>query len=263
MIQKNAPDESSSGKRQPSPPALNLAGGEAQVWSATLQRALQTVASLAALLSPDETARAKRFYFERDRARFIVGRGLLRILLGGYLSIDPARIEFSYGPHGKPALKTNDHPPAIEFNLAHSNDRVVYAFCRDRELGIDVEYIRAMEDIDALARHVFSPHEVALVTSLSGQEKHDAFFKIWTCKEAVLKASGDGLTKPLDQTDIAITEESARLVSIDGDREQATAWHLETWRPTPAYQAALAFKPSNCQISFFEVDDYLANNANP
>ena len=244
-------------------PALHLANSEAQVWSTTLRRAPQAVAGLAALLSPDETARAKRFYFERDRNRYIVGRGLLRTLLGRYLGMEPARVEFNYGPHGKPALKTNNHSPALEFNLAHSNDRALYIFCRDRQVGIDLEYIRPMEDEDALARYVFSPDEIALVASLSGQEKHNAFFKIWTCKEAVLKASGDGLSKPLDQTDIAIAAESARLVSIDGDREQAAAWRLETWQPAPDYQAALAFKPGNCQIAFFQTDDDLLANNHP
>ncbi len=239
-----------------SSPAFHLAGDEVQVWYASLERPPQVIARLASLLSPDEKTRAERFYFERDRVRFIAGRGLLRTILGGYLGMAPASIEFSYGPYGKPALKADPPDQALQFNLAHSENVALYAFGCDRPLGIDVEHIRPLEDEDALARHVFAPGEVDLVTSLSGEQKHKTFFKIWTCKEAVLKTSGDGLTKPLDQTEIVLAGETARLASIDGDTGKAALWRLELFKPAPDYQAALAFEGRACQIIFRRVDDY-------
>ena len=253
-MQKNTLVGNDPGERKPtSPPALSLAGGEVQIWCASLERPPQVVARLSALLSPDEKARAERFYFERDRVRFIVGRGLLRTILGGYLGMDPARIEFSYGPYGKPALNPAQ---TLHFNLAHSQALALYAFCRDHPLGVDIEHIRPMADEDALARHVFTPTESALVASLDGDPKHDAFFKIWTCKEAILKASGDGLTKPLDQTEISLAGPAPSLESIDGDREQAARWYLETFQPAASYQAALAFEGQDCRVVFCKLGEY-------
>jgi 4'-phosphopantetheinyl transferase len=259
-MQKKTPAGNHPDKQNPtSSPAFHLAGDEVHIWCAALERPSPVVTRLSVLLSPDEKARAERFYFERDRVRYIVGRGLLRTILGKYLGMDPAHIEFSYGPYGKPALKTDQPNQTLQFNLAHSQNQALFAFCADRPLGIDLEHVREMPDEDALARHVFSPAEAALVASLSGQQKHAAFFKIWTCKEAVLKASGHGLTKPLDQTEISLTGETARLAVIDGDPDKAARWRLELFKPLPDYQAALAFEGRTCQIIFRQIDEDLAD----
>ena len=220
------------------------------------------VANFSVLLSDDEKARAKRFYFEKDRTHFIVGRGLLRKILGGYLGLHPAWVEFGYGRYGKPALKVGDVNHTLQFNLAHSNDLALYAFCWNQPLGIDLEHVRTMTNEDDFAAQLFSVSESALIASLSGQQKRRAFFKIWTCKEAFFKASGDGLTKPVDQVEIALdaldTEKTASLVSIAGDRSQATGWHVETFQPAINYQAALAFQGDAYKIRFQQADDYFA-----
>lgn len=238
---------------------MPLAGDEAQVWCASLTQSPQRAADFAALLSADEQARAGRFYFERDRNRYIIGRGLLRTLLGGYLGLEPAQIEFRYGPHGKPALATSPPGEMLQFNLAHSNELAVYVFRRNHPIGIDVEHVRPFSDEDKFAEQIFAPGESALIRSLHGEQKRKAFFKIWTCKEAVLKTSGDGLTKSLDQTEISFAGESARLASIDGDRQKAAYWRLEMFQPVPDYQAALAFEGHDCQITFHWVDAYLSD----
>ena len=89
----------------------------------------------------------------------------------------------------------------LQFNLTHSNDWAVYVFGWDRPLGIDLEHIRPMSNVDDLADQFFSARESALIHSLSGDPKWETFFTIWTCKEAFLKASGSGLTISLDQCD--------------------------------------------------------------
>jgi 4'-phosphopantetheinyl transferase len=255
-MKKTILTETGSGNRFPSS-ALHLADGEAQVWCASLERPAQVVARFSALLSADEKARADRFYFERDRTHFIIGRGLLRTMLGSYLGMEPARVEFDYGLYGKPALKLPGQ--TLQFNLAHSKDLAVYAFCRGFQVGIDLEHMREMPNQDAFAEQIFSSSESALIRSLAGEQKQNAFFTVWTCKEAVLKTSGDGLTKPLDQTEIVLAGESARLASIDGDREKAACWRLETFQPAPGYQAALAFERHDCKIVFRQVEDYFSD----
>ena len=164
--------------------SLQLSSDDVHIWRASLEQPLEDVAKFFALLSPDEVVRAERFYFERDRSHFIVGRGLLRTFLGRYLEMEPARVEFSYGPYGKPALKSVFHGKALQFNLSHSNSVAVFIFSWNRLVGIDVEQVRSILDEDRFAEQLFSAREGRFIGSLSGEQKLDSFFKIWTCKEA-------------------------------------------------------------------------------
>src|SRR5262245_23822450 len=114
-------------------------GDDIHVWHAALDRDERVVAHLESTLSPDEKARADRFHFLKDRNHYIVGRGLLRELLGAYLQQPPAGLEFSYAQYGKPFLSGANASRRLSFNLAHSAGLVVYAVARERNLGIDVE----------------------------------------------------------------------------------------------------------------------------
>lgn len=240
-----------------SSPAIHLAGDEIHVWSASLAQPADVIENFSALLSADEKARAERFYFPKDRAHFIVGRGLLRQFLGKYLDLDPAWVELCYGPFGKPALKSGDTHHTLQFNLAHSNGLALYAFCWNRALGIDLEHHRPIEE-DDFAAQVFAASESALISSLTGEQKRRAFFTIWTCKEAFFKASGDGLTKPIDQAEITLDAgQTASLVSIAGDRQQAAGWQLKTFQPATNFQAALAFHGADAAIRYREIPRYL------
>ena len=202
-------------------------------------------------LSADEVGRALRFVFEKDRNHFIVGRGLLRTILGSYLDLEPAQVEFVYGSHGKPALKSRPKDQVLEFNLSHSKDLVLYAFNWDRMVGIDVEYIQSLTDMDNFAEQFFSPHETVFINSLSGEQKEAAFFKIWTCKEAFLKANGSGLTTPINEVEISFESGKAVTLSVvGGDKEQTARWQLEIFNPVSGYQAAFAVEGDTGQILF-------------
>ncbi len=240
-----------------SSPVIHLAGDEVHIWVASLEHTAQIVMSFAALLSADEKKRAERFYFAKDRDQFIVGRGLLRKLLGDYLGLAPGHIEFNYGPYGKPALKTGDVNHTLQFNLAHSNGLALYAFCWNLELGIDLEHVRPMASEDDFAAQIFAARESTLIASLTGEQKRQAFFKIWACKEAFFKASGDGLTKPIDQAEITLgAGETVSLVSIAGDSQQAVGWQLQSFQPAANFQAALAFKGDERRVLFQNAEAY-------
>jgi 4'-phosphopantetheinyl transferase len=196
--------------------SLTLSRSDVHVWCLPLSREPDETAALFSLLSPDERARAERFSFERHRNQDAVGRGLLRSLLGGYLGEEPSRIAFAYGPQGKPALAADGQRTSLDFNLSHSGDIAVYAFSRGRRLGVDLERIRPTADGDRFADRFFAPAESSLVRSLSGEPKLAAFFTIWTAG-AILKASGDGLTKPANQTEVCFPK-AARSVGGRGTR---------------------------------------------
>lgn len=235
-------------------PTQPLPDSDIHVWCASLNVSSQDLSYYSSLLSEDEVARTGRFYFEKDRDRFIVGRGLLRILLGGYLNQEPAQIEFVYGPHGKPDLKSAPGKSSLEFNLSHSKDLALYAFAWHRKVGIDIEYMIPMADMDDFAEKFFTPHETALINSLAGKQKEETFFKTWTCKEAFLKANGFGLTVPINQVELTLEpEETVRLISVGSDKEQSAHWRLEMFNPFPGYQSALAVKGLDRHIVFHQL----------
>jgi len=125
------------------PPGILVLGcDEVHVWRASLDQTPSQIQSFLHTLAADEQARAERFYFERDREHFIVGRGVLRAILGGYLDRVPKCLSFCYGSHGKPALGGDSDGDAIRFNVSHSRGVALYAVTRGREVGVDLEWVR-------------------------------------------------------------------------------------------------------------------------
>jgi 4'-phosphopantetheinyl transferase len=209
-----------------------LRAGDVHVWRVDLAVNAGAVSRLAADLSEDERARAARFTFERDARRFVVARGALRALLGRYLDASPRALAFTYGAHGKPALEGPGG--ALSFNLSHSGEVAVVAVGWRRTLGVDVELWRPLPDLDALAARSFAPRERAVLDALPEGERHPAFFRCWTRKEAFIKATGQGLAQPLDAFVVSLAPgEPARFLDIDGDPRALARWTLHDL-PVPA-----------------------------
>jgi 4'-phosphopantetheinyl transferase len=230
-----------------------LAEGEVHVWRARLDTDADRRAMLATLLSADERERAGRFVFDRDRDRYVVGRGSLRMLLGRYLETPPAQLRFTYGPRGKPALAAGA-PALPHFNLAHSGDLAVYALALERDVGVDVEAVRPDFATDAIARRFFSPHEVAALRALSAAQRVTAFFSCWTRKEAYIKAQGDGLSLPLDSFDVTLGPDvPAALVSTRPDTAEASRWSLAALTPGDGYAGAVVTAGSDWQLRCWDL----------
>lgn len=214
------------------------------------------------LLSADERERAERFHFRRDRDHFIAARGLLRLLLSRYLGLPPQQLSFSYSPYGKPSLAAERDRARLRFNVSHSQGIALYAFTLEREIGVDVEYIRQDVVGESVAEHFFSAQEVASLRSLPAEVQPQAFFNCWTRKEAFIKARGEGLSFPLDQFDVSLVPgEPAALISTRNDLLEASRWSLQTLPVEEGYVAALAVEGYNwrlecwtLQSSFFPDD---------
>lgn len=223
------------------PASLDLADQEVHVWRAVLDAPASRLADFAQMLSDDERRRAARFHFERDRAHFIAGRGMLRALLGRYLGAPPASLRFRYGAHGKPEL---DVPPgadaAFRFNVSHAHGLALYAFTRGRALGVDVERIRDDIEHEAIAERFFSLTEREALRAQPASLRHIAFFACWTRKEAYIKARGEGLSLPLDQFDVSLAPgEPARLLCVANAPHEVARWSLHELHPGPGYAGAL------------------------
>jgi len=226
-----------------SPPPLNLmlTTDDIHIWYATLDVPLSQFEILSNTLSTDEFLRAERFHFEKDRKHFVVGRGILRSILGSYLGIKPGRMKFCYGENGKPALLDQTCRGMIRFNLSHSNGMTLYAFAIGREIGIDIEKVRDISEMEQIAESHFSVREYNVLCTLSESKIKEAFYNCWTRKEAFIKAIGDGLTMPLDSFDVSVVSgEPAKLLSIQGDQTKADHWSLQALTPSPGFIGALA-----------------------
>jgi 4'-phosphopantetheinyl transferase len=233
----------------PPPQPLVLGSDEVHVWRARLAVVAPQVEALAQTLAADERARAQRFHFQRDRTHYIAARGLLRAILGRYLDEQPDRLRFCYSPHGKPALAEAYAADALRFNVSHAHEMALYAITRGREIGIDLEHIRADVTGEHIAARFFAPREVSMLQALPPHRRHEAFLTLWTRKEAYVKARGDGLSLDLTRFDVSrAVVEPATHVTSDGERHELRRWSLRDLAPGPHYVAALAVEGHGWQL---------------
>jgi 4'-phosphopantetheinyl transferase len=208
-----------------------------EVWTAKLESGKTGLAEYAQILSPDERARAGRFHLEQDRHRFIVARGLLRTLVAERVGVAPAAVEFSYLAHGKPAVAADS---TLDFNLSHSGNRALFAFCRNGRVGVDLEALDQDLDAMALARRYFHPSETTALRQLPQPLRRPAFFACWTRKEAVVKATGDGLlAAPLDTFEVSVAPDAPPRI-LASTRLVAADWSLHSIDALPGYAATIA-----------------------
>ena len=192
-----------------------------------------------AVLSDVERARAARFVFERDRARFTIAYAGLRQVLGSLLGIAPAAITLTTDARGKPRLTGSTRPPVF-FNLSHSHDLAALAVSSAFEVGLDIEYIREI-DLDDVIAFLSQTEQTALMRLPPGPTRRLGIFNAWTRKEAYLKAIGFGITVPLDSFDVSLMpDEPARILRIAGSMTEARAWQLTSVTPASGYVGAVA-----------------------
>lgn len=232
---------------------LVLESDEVHVWRSYLDLAASQIQALYQTLSADERSRAERFYFQQDQHRFIAARGILRAILGRYLRVESNQLRFGYGLYGKPALTGECGGEDLRFNLSHSDGLALYAVTRGREVGVDLERIRADFVDEQVAKRFFSPEEVSALQALPAHLQKEAFFNCWTRKEAYIKARGEGLSFPLDKFEVSLSPGApAALVSTLSDPQEATRWSLHHLFPGPGYVGALAVEGQSWQLKCWQ-----------
>lgn len=216
------------------PPALDA--GALHLWWVNLDALRGRLDAWRAWLSPDERARAARFHFDRDAGRFVLARSILRLLLARYLDSDPAAVAIEYGEHGKPRLAAGAGPA---FNVSHTGGIALLAFTPNVAIGVDIERVQQPPDLADVMRSHFAPQERAAIEAVPAAERLAAFYRCWTRKEAVLKALGWGLARPLDSFEVSIGE--PRLLRMDGEPDVAT-WRMQAFEPVEGFAAAAAWR---------------------
>ena len=220
---------------------------EVHLWCIPLEIGSESLRGLGRLLCDEEQRRAERFRFEPDRRRYIAARAALRILLGRYVDHPAEQIVFSYSTAGKPFLQRADGASGPHFNVSHSGEIALVAFCANAELGIDVERVRDIEDTESIVRRFFCAEEVEQWVELPAHLRQKAFYDCWTRKEAIVKALGGGLSVPLDAFQVSFSPTEAPRVRF---RHQAhvTPWSIYDVSPASDYSGALAIRDARWDL---------------
>ena len=242
-------------KLWPFPPTdqPELLDNEIHVWRVSLDLPASTVQRLRTVLTEDELHRADRFRFPKSRIHFTVARGVLRTLLGQYLNTLPESIRFEYNQYGKPALSPADNTNDLRFNLSHSGEMALYAMTRHRDVGIDIERIREVDQAENIAKRYFSDKENSEFHNVPPHLRQQAFFNCWTRKEAYIKAKGKGLALPLHQFDVSLVPgEPAKLLEARDDLHQPIPWTMQELFPGSGYVAALIAEGNDWHVKYWQ-----------
>lgn len=221
------------------------------VWQLSLAGSPAAVQAAATVLSAEERERAARFVFERDRVAYVLAHALLREVLGRYAGMAPDELEFRCSAAGKPeltgraVLQARVRPMDISFNLSHSGGRTLLAVADGREIGVDIEKVRHdLSPLEIASRYFFRSEFAAIADAPPGRQ-HEAFFRYWTAKEAVLKGPGLGLGFPLESFEIRFEPGLAWATVASADEAQlAGDWFVRTIPQEPGWFAAVAARGS-------------------
>jgi 4'-phosphopantetheinyl transferase len=239
---------------------LSLTNNQVHIWRAKLDLSANEIVRLETLLSEDEKLRANRFRFPQHRRRFIAARAILREILANYLQINSYALRFEYSDRGKPKLAKSMEASSWQFNVSHSQELALYGFTCHKRIGVDVEYLRPMDDAAKIAERFFSAQESQLIANLTGEQQKQVFFQLWTAKEAYLKAIGVGLVGSLAGVNIDLDldidldqAKSLALLSIEEDVQAAASWLMYPCVPETNYIATVAIesKTEKQQIDFW------------
>jgi len=212
-----------------------LRPGEVHVWRADLDVDAAHWQALWRLLSGEEQARMQRLLDARIRRRRAACRGILRSLLAGYTGRDAAELVLRAGEHGKPELPGN----SLCFNVAHSQQWALLAIAAGRRVGVDVEVLHPVPEVETIAALYFAPQEWQDMAHRPDEERLRRFFDLWVCKEAVLKAIGSGFARPSDQ--LVVSAETGQVVGCAWDPDETRRWQLAVFG-WPGVRAALAIE---------------------
>ena len=167
---------------------------EVDVWAVRTIATPEVISRFETTLAPDQMERAGRYHFEHLRHKYVLAAGALRFLIGRYLGIPPAAVEFVYGRRGKPALGGND--AAVHFNISHSGELAVFAFTTETEVGIDIEKIRSIDSMLSIASQYFCAAETNTLRSLEPEQSRTAFFNCWTRRKLISRRPELVFTRP-------------------------------------------------------------------
>ncbi len=204
---------------------------------------------------PDTTlARSEYFKFPERREEYLVSQGVLRFLLSRYLGKDPVSVRIDRKDKGKPWCRED---PSLCFNMSNSGGVCVLAFARDQEVGVDVEALRTLPDVDELIRTNFKPAEIRQINK-DPREKQERFFRFWTFKESYLKAIGEGMRLPPENLEFRLEKGRVKLLS-SADVFADDDWCFQEFSPEEGFTGTLTHRGKASHILEKRWDPRLLN----
>jgi 4'-phosphopantetheinyl transferase len=178
-----------------------------------------------------------------------MARAALRVLAGTYLGVSPEAVVFEKNEFGKPYLTQS----RLRFNVSHAHELAVIGFALEREIGVDIEWMRPLPEARRIARDFFSPGELAALEKLPAEAVEQGFFNCWTRKEAYIKAVGLGLNQPLSDFEVSLAPgEPARLISVRDNPAEVEKWEVHELVPGPGYAGALMVAGSGAKLKYWK-----------
>ncbi len=237
---------------------LKLLPGELHIWTASFEQPGWFLQRCKEYLNEPEKKRAASYRFARDRKAFIFSRSILRILLAAYSGQTPPELVFLKTEGGKPYIKPGQNKDKLSFNLSNSGNRVVYGIAYDRTIGIDIEYVRNPGDIKSMMEYALSKRELFNLEKFAYSEEN-IFFRYWTHKEALLKALGEGLLRPLKSIEFLLGEcGNLRLCYIDNKAIDEKEWFIHEFTlEEKKYAGAVILKGAGCRVVHFDFNPRL------
>lgn len=223
------------------------------MWLARIDESASNIERYIKFLPPNEVAQAERFQGVPNRNRYIVTRGLLRAILSRYLQTKPECLRFCYNKHGKPFLAFPGADQAVNFNLSHSSELVLFAIThQERRIGVDLERIRTIVSVDQIAEKFFSSEACAAFEIMPEPLKSQSFLRSWTGMEAYVKALGRGLTAAVEESKIFL---DGKIPGQEREYIEGFPWSINCWEPAPEYVAAIAVEGSDWRLTYWELGE--------
>lgn len=207
------------------------------------------------LLSAEELDKYHRFNFDRDRHSYLVTHALLRCALSSYVDVDASSWQFFVGKHGKPELVPVEDQPNFTFNITHTQKLSACAISVNRSVGIDAEYIKRQNNLEAIALRMFAEKELLHLDASKNRQQD--FYCLWTLREAYVKALGVGLSGSGEQFyfDIRSDENSSVVTVIKNNDAQDVidGWHFNVYQPRSEHVISLAYEsPQPLAVKLFD-----------
>lgn len=230
---------------------LEIDVGQVDVWLLSLDQIQQAIAEPSSLLSHDELAKAHRLLAKKHQQMSLASRAGLRWILSHYLAQSPEQFQFEILKHGKPVLAESE----MQFNVSHSRDQLCYVITRGQAIGVDIE-IAKTRNFCGLINRFFSDDEINAFNQLPSTQHQQAFFHIWTQKEAFIKAVGQGLSLGLNNFSVSVLPPGKCLSYRFGDAQD---WQIDTWQFDDLYLAICVNNPQQHPLQFNFISDINRN----
>ncbi len=229
--------------------SMFLTKTEIHLWKICLNRFPPI--QLLSWLDPTEQQRAQQLKSGTLYHRYVTAHAAMRDILSKYLGGTPADINFIQPPNQKPSIDSTQNQIDLEFSLSHSHETAILALSRSLVIGVDIEHIRNILDIAQLAKRFFTLSEYKIILGSPPDKQLSLFFKIWTAKEAFLKAKGLGISNHLAQFSVKLNNHQ-EPISICRSEFDIESWTLQRLATFPEYESTLAIESKSMpQLIYF------------